>query len=62
MPYKFISKVEFETGIELLGIPVSENSKKVRLEVMNTTVIGDIKINSGMAKEFVKKMKKEDDC
>jgi len=59
MPYKFVSKVEFETGIELLGIPVSENSKKVRLEVVNTTVIGDIKINSGMANKFVKKMKKE---
>jgi hypothetical protein len=49
MPYKYISKVEFETGIELLGIPAPQSSKKVRLEVVNTTVIGDIKINSGMA-------------
>ena len=59
MPHKFISKVEFETGIELLGIPSPQSSKKVKLEVMNTTVIGDIKINSGMAKEFLKKMKKD---
>lgn len=59
MPYKFISHVEFETGIELLGIPAPTSSKKVRLEVVNTTVIGNIKINSGMAKEFLKKMKKE---
>lgn len=59
MPYKIISNVEFETGIELLGIPVPENTKKVRLEVVNTTVIGDIKINSGLGKEFVKKMKHE---
>lgn len=59
MPYKFISHVEFETGIELLGIPAPTSSKKVRLEVVNTTVIGDIKINSGMAGEFLKKMKKE---
>jgi hypothetical protein len=58
MPYKFISKVEFETGVELLGIPAPQSSKKVRLEVVNTTVIGDIKINSGMANEFLKKMKK----
>lgn len=59
MPYKIISNVEFETGIELLGIPVPENTKKVRLEVVNTTVIGDIKINSGLGNEFVKKMKHE---
>src|SRR5690242_12670750 len=58
MPYKLISKVEFETGVELLGIPAPQSSKKVRLEVVNTTVIGDIKINSGMANEFLKKMKK----
>ena len=62
MPYKFISKVEFETGIELLGIPSPQSSKKVKLEVVNTTVIGDIKINSGMAKEFLKKMKKENNA
>ena len=60
MPYKYISKVEFETGLELLGIPAPQSSKKVRLEVVNTTVIGDIKINSGMANEFLKKMRKED--
>jgi hypothetical protein len=59
MPYKFISNVEFETGVELLGIPAPQSSKRIRLEVVNTTVIGDIKINSGMANEFLKKMKKE---
>ncbi|MEO8819260.1 MAG: DUF5686 family protein [Ginsengibacter sp.] len=59
MPYKIISNVEFETGLELLGIPVPQNSKKVKLEVVNTTVIGDIKINSGEGNEFVKKMKHE---
>jgi hypothetical protein len=59
MPYKYTSTVDFETGLELLGIPVKRDTKKVRLISANTTVIGDIKINSPMADEFVKKMKRE---
>ncbi|MDE3182331.1 MAG: carboxypeptidase-like regulatory domain-containing protein [Bacteroidota bacterium] len=59
MPYKFNSTVDFETGLELLGIPVKQDVKKVRLVSANTTVIGDIQINSPMADEFAKKMKSE---
>ncbi|HSN09654.1 MAG TPA: DUF5686 family protein, partial [Hanamia sp.] len=59
MPYKFTSTVDFETGLELLGIPVKQDVKKVRLVSANTTVIGDIQINSPMAGEFAKKMKTE---
>lgn len=59
MPYKVNSTVDFETGLELLGIPVKRNVKRVRLISANTTVLGDIQINSPMAEEFVKKMKNE---
>ncbi len=59
MPYKITSTVDFETGLELLGIPVKQNVKKVRLISANTTVLGDIQINSPMAGEFAKKMKNE---
>lgn len=59
IPYKYSSTVEFETGLELLGIPVTPGKKKVRLASVNTTVIGDININSPMSEEFAKKMKKE---
>lgn len=59
MPYKYSSTVEFETGLELLGIPVPAPKKMVRLTSVNTTVIGDIKINSPIAAEFAQKMKKE---
>ncbi len=59
MPYKYSSTVDFETGLELLGIPVKRDTKKVRMVSTNTTVIGNIQINLPMADEFVKKMKKE---
>lgn len=59
MPYKFSSIVQFETGLELLGIPVPPGKKKVRLTSVNTTVVGDIRINSPMANEFAQKLKKE---
>ena len=45
MPYKYSSDVKFESGLELLGIPVSENKKNVTLIIKNTTVIDKINLN-----------------
>lgn len=60
MPYKYSSTVDFETGWELLGIPVPPNSETIRLVTMNTTTIGKIKINSKAPDEAsLKKMKSE---
>ncbi len=60
MPYKYSSVVDFETGWALLGIPVPSSSKTVRLVTTNTTVIGNIKINSDAPDEAsLKKMKSE---
>lgn len=59
MPSKYSSIVQFETGLELLGIPVPPGKKKVRLTSVNTTVVGNININSPMAAEFAQKIKKE---
>jgi hypothetical protein len=60
MPYKYSSVVDFETGWELLGIPIPNNSQTVRVVNINTTVIGKIKINSDAPDEAaIKKMKNE---
>ena len=60
MPYKYSSIVDFENGWALLGIPVPSNSQTVRLVTINTTVIGNIKINSDVPDEAaMKKMKSE---
>jgi len=60
MPYKYSSIVEFQTGLALLGIPVPSSSQMVRLEAINTIVIGNIKINADVPdEEAMKKMKKE---
>jgi hypothetical protein len=60
MPYQYKSVVDFETGLALLGIPAKSNSKSVRLITINTTVIGNIKINSSLPEELaIKKMKSE---
>lgn len=60
MPYKYSSVVDFETGWELLGIPIPNNSQTVRVVNINTTVIGKIKINSDAPDDAaIKKMKNE---
>lgn len=60
MPYKFSSVVDFETGWELLGIPIPNNAQTVRVVNTNTTVIGKIKINSEAPDDAaIKKMKNE---
>lgn len=46
MPYKFSSDVQFESGLALFGIPVSENKNNIRLIIKNTTVIDKIQLNT----------------
>ncbi|CAN5750580.1 DUF5686 and carboxypeptidase-like regulatory domain-containing protein [soil metagenome] len=45
MPARYSSIVDFETGLALLGIPVKNNAKSVRLIIDNTVVIDHIKFN-----------------
>jgi hypothetical protein len=60
MPYKYSSVVDFETGWELLGIPIPNNTQSVRVVNTTTTVIGKIKINSDAPDDVaIKKMKDE---
>ncbi len=47
MPYKFSSGVKFESGLELLGIPASENKNSWQFIIRNTTVADKIKLNTG---------------
>lgn len=47
MPFKFISEVKFESGLDLLGIPVPENENTIKFIIRNTTVVDKIKLNSG---------------
>ena len=46
MPYKFLSEVKFESGIDLLGLPVPENKNSILLIIKNTTVVDDIQLNT----------------
>ena len=45
MPFRYSSKVDFETGLALLGIPVKANNKSLQLIITNTITISHIKIN-----------------
>lgn len=45
MPFRYSSKVDFETGLALLGIPVKANDKGLRLVINNTITINHIKFN-----------------
>ncbi len=45
MPYKYYSEVKFESGLDLLGIPVPENQNSVKFVLKNTTVHADVDIN-----------------
>ncbi len=45
MPFKYSSKIDFETGAALVGIPVKPNEKSLRLTAVNTTVISNLKFN-----------------
>ncbi|MBS1947923.1 MAG: carboxypeptidase-like regulatory domain-containing protein [Bacteroidetes bacterium] len=46
MPYKFSSEVIFESGLELLGIPVPENKNSLKFIIKNTTVTDKIQLNT----------------
>lgn len=46
MPYKYISEVKFESGLDLLGIPVPENSHSVKFLFRNTTVTSQLNLNT----------------
>ncbi len=60
MPSKYTSMVDFETGLELIGIPVKSNQKSVRLIVSNTVVIDHIKFNAKLPDDSaINKMNEE---
>jgi hypothetical protein len=45
MPYKISSEVKFESGLDLLGIPIPETNNGIKLMIRNTTVSSNIRIN-----------------
>ena len=53
MPKKYVSEVEFESGLDLLGIPVSSNPDALKLNSINTTVYDKIKVNTNRPDEVV---------
>ncbi len=46
MPFKYSSEVKFESGLALLGIPVTENKNSIKFIIKNTTVTDKIKLNT----------------
>ncbi len=46
MPYKYTSIVKFESGPDLLGLPVPETNNSMQFTIKNTTVTDDIKLNT----------------
>lgn len=46
MPYKYSSEVKFESGLDLLGIPVPENKNSMKFLFTNTTVIANLKLST----------------
>lgn len=61
MPYKYISEVKFESGLDLFGIPVQENKNTVNLLFRNTTVTTklnlDIDASTAVVGSLVRKEK-----
>ncbi len=47
IPYKYASEVNFESGLDLLGIPVPQNQNTVNFIFKNTTVLARLKLNTG---------------
>ena len=60
MPYKFSSEIKFESGLALLGIPVSEDKNSVRFIIKNTTVTNKIKLNTGEPSAIVANLIKKE--
>lgn len=46
MPYKFSSEIKFESGLDLIGIPVPENKESVKFIIRNTTVIDKLQFTN----------------
>jgi hypothetical protein len=60
MPFQYKSVVDFETGLSMLGITEKSGAKRIRLVAINTTVIGDIRINLPLPDELaIKKIRDE---
>ena len=53
MPFKFTSEVKFESGLSLLGLPVTENKNNVKFIVKNTTVTDKLKLNTTEPNTYV---------
>ncbi len=47
MPYKYLSVVKFEGGLDLIGLPVPEKSNSVQFIIRNTTIVNKIKLDAG---------------
>ncbi len=64
MPYKYFSEVKFESGLDLLGIPVPENKNTVKFIFKNTTVIAKLNLRTSgpsmVVGNFVRKEKTVD--
>ena len=53
MPKKYVSEVAFESGLELLGIPVSGDPNGLKLNSINTTVYSKLMVNANRPEEVV---------
>ncbi len=58
MPKKYVSEVAFESGLELLGLPVNSNPEALHLSCINTIVYDSVKINSNNPSEVLSHLKK----
>ncbi|OYX94372.1 MAG: hypothetical protein B7Y76_10740, partial [Sphingobacteriia bacterium 35-40-5] len=56
MPYKYSSEVKFESGLALLGLPVSETKNSMKFIIKNTTVADKIKLNTGESTAVIAKL------
>jgi hypothetical protein len=55
MPHKIISTVQFETGLELIGIPIPKKANAMDLSYTNTRVFDNIKVNVEIKDRIVHK-------
>lgn len=60
MPEKYISDVKFESGLDLLGIPVSENKNSVKFVFKNTTVLAKMYLNTGSPSDILSNLIKKE--
>ncbi len=61
MPWKYSSEVKFESGLELIGIPIANKKENtVHLSFKNTTVADKIKINTNGPTEVMSNIIKKE--